>query len=124
MTLTFAFSNSGDVQIELIEQLDDTPSAYTEFLVSGTGGVHQFGWWTEDLDTALKAVRDSGYSEVWSGGDDEGARFVYFEAPAGTAAIVELMEFNDLTRGLAELVRSAADGWDGSDPVRYLLPES
>ena len=31
-TLSVAWSNSGEMQIELIQQLDDTPSIFTEFL--------------------------------------------------------------------------------------------
>jgi hypothetical protein len=33
------------------------------------------------------------------------------------------MELNDATTGLAEFVRTAADGWDGTDPIRNLVGE-
>lgn len=47
-------------------------------------------------------------------------RYAYVEPPAGVATVVELMEYNDVTQGLAKFVRDAADGWDGSDPIRPL----
>ena len=40
-----------------------------------------------------------------------------------SSTIFEVMELNDSSRGMAELVASAADRWDRvTDPVRSLLP--
>jgi catechol 2,3-dioxygenase-like lactoylglutathione lyase family enzyme len=119
-TTTIALANSGELQIELIQQTDATPSVYTEFLTGGHEGFHQVAYWAEDFDAALLAVRQAGWPVVWSSADDGGVRYAYFEPPAGTAAVVELMEFNEVTKGLAEFVRDAADSWDGSDPIRPL----
>jgi hypothetical protein len=41
VAVSLAFANSGDLQIEVIQQEDDTPSIFTEFLASGNAGVHQ-----------------------------------------------------------------------------------
>jgi hypothetical protein len=60
---------------------------------------------------------------VWSGGDNDGVRYAYTAPPGGPASIIEIMELNEATTGLAEFVRAAADGWDGSDPIRSLLGE-
>jgi hypothetical protein len=56
---------------------------------------------------------------VWEGGEDQGQRYAYAEPPAG-AAIAELTARTDALEGLAELIRSAAADWDGSDPIREL----
>jgi len=120
VTVSIAFANSGDLQIELIRQEDDTPSIYTEFLESGRDGFHQLAWWASDFDAALRSVQDAGWPIVWSGGGDGGTRYAYFEPPAGPATIIELMEATPATTGLAALVRQAADSWDGTDPIRAL----
>jgi len=120
VSLTLAFANSGDLQVEVIHQDDDTPSIYSEFLDSGAEGFHQLAWWAEDYDAALAAAEAAGWPAVWSGGDPGSARFAYFESPAGPATIIELMELTPATIGMADLVRSAAAGWDGSDPIRVL----
>lgn len=120
VTLSIAFANSGDLQIELIHQEDDTPSIYTEFLSSGREGFHQLAWWTDDFDAALTSAGAAGWPVVWSGGENEDTRFAYLETAAGPATVIELMELTDATSGMAKLVRDAADGWDGSDPVRVL----
>ncbi|AQT82987.1 glyoxalase [Mycolicibacterium litorale] len=116
VTLTIGFANSGDLQVEVIHQDGDGPSIYSEF----GEGFHQLAYWAEDFDAALAAGEAAGWPVVWSGGDPGTARYVYFEGPAGPATIIELMELTPATIGMADLVRSAAVGWDGSDPIRVL----
>ncbi len=120
LTLSIAFANSGDLQIEVIHQEDDTPSIFTEFLASGREGFHQFAWWADDFDAALRSAEAAGWPVVWSGGEDEGTRFAYLEPAAGPATVIELMESTDATLAMAKLVRDAAEGWDGHDPIRVL----
>lgn len=116
--LSLALSNSGDLQVELIQQLDETPSIFTEFLTTG-GGFHQLAYWTADFDAAMTRLAEAGWPQVWSGGEGEGVRFAYFEPPAG-ASIVEIMELTEASAGMASYVRAQAANWDGSDPVREL----
>ncbi len=120
ITLSLALANSGDMQFEVIQQQDDTPSIFTEFLSSGREGFHQFAYWTEDFGATMQAVAESGWPVVWSGGEDIGTRFAYVEPPGCPAAIVEIMELTEATSGMATFVRDAAANWDGSDPIRNL----
>jgi hypothetical protein len=120
VTLSVGFASSGDLQIEVIHQHDGTPSIFTEFLASGRDGFHQLAWWADDFESALSNAEAAGWPVVWSGGNDGSARFAYLEPPAGPATVVELMEITGATAGMAELVLGAADGWDGTDPIRSL----
>jgi hypothetical protein len=120
VSCSIALANSGDLQIELIQQHDDTASIFTEFLSAHGEGFHQLAYWPEDFEAALATTQDAGWPVVWSGADASGIRYAYVEPPAGSASVVELMELNDVTRGLADFVRQAADGWDGTEPVRAL----
>jgi hypothetical protein len=81
-------------------------------------GLHQLAWWVDDFDVALRNAQAAGWPVVWSGGEEAGTRFAYVEPPVGPATIVEIMEQTDATIGMAALVRDAASGWDGSDPIR------
>lgn len=119
VTLSLAWANSGDMQIELINQTDDTPSIYTEFLEIHGEGFNQLCWWTDDFDATMAAVADAGWPVVWAGGEDQGQRYAYVEPPTG-AAIAEITARTDALVGMAELVRSAAVDWDGRDPIRSL----
>jgi hypothetical protein len=110
VTLSIAFANSGDMQIELIHQHDDTPSIYT----------NQLAWWAADFDAAMAAAQSIGWPVVWSGGEELGTRFAYLETSGVPAPIVAISQLTDATAAMAKLVRDAAQDWDGSDPVRVL----
>ncbi|MGB8503702.1 VOC family protein [Mycobacterium sp.] len=119
VTLTMGLANTGDLQVEVIRQEDATPSIYTEFLAGGREGFHQLAWWTADFDSALSDAQAAGWPVVWSGGEG-GVRFAYVEPPAGLATVFEISELTEGISGFNELIREAANGWDGSDPIRTL----
>jgi len=120
ITLSLALANSGDLQVELIHQEDDTPSIFTEFLAYGCQGFHQLAYWTEDFDATMQAVHGAGWPVVWSGGEDVGTRFAYVEPPNSPVAIVEIMELTQTTAGMGNFIRYTAAGWDGADPIREM----
>ncbi|MDG4667870.1 VOC family protein [Mycobacterium sp. 236(2023)] len=120
ITLSLALANSGDLQVELIHQHDDTASVFTEFLAARGPGFHQLAYWTEDFEETMRKIADVGWPVVWSGGEDLGTRFAYVEQPDGPAAVIEIMELTETTKGMDTFLRDAAAGWDGSDPIREL----
>ena len=120
ITLSLALANSGDMQIEVIQQTDDASSIFTEFLSSGHEGFHQLAYWTADFAATMQAVEAAGWPVAWSGGEDIGTRFAYVEPPNSPATVVEIMELTDVTTGMAAFVRDTAASWDGSDPIRSL----
>ena len=122
VTITLAFANSGDLQLELIQQTGDAPSAYREFLDAGREGFHHLAWWVDDIAATEAAVRAAGHDIAFEGDGGGTARFFYLDAPAVAATFLEVMELNDMTRGLTDHVKQAAEGWDGvTDPVRKLF---
>ncbi|XCI61932.1 glyoxalase [Mycolicibacterium parafortuitum] len=120
ITLSLALANSGDMQVEVICQHDDTPSVFTEFLAARGPGFHQLAYWTEDFESTMAGLAETGWPVVWSGGEDVGTRFAYLEPPGGPAAAIEIMELTDATSGMATFLRDAAASWDGTDPIREL----
>jgi hypothetical protein len=120
ISLSLALANSGEMQIELLQPDDDTPSIYTEFLAADRHGYHQLAYWTENFDETMAAVRDAGWPVVWSGDEDTGTRFAYVEPPNSPATVIEIMELNEMMVGMGKFVRDAAADWDGTDPIRVL----
>lgn len=119
-TISIALANSGPMQLELIQQHDDTPSIYREFLDAGGEGFHQLAYWVTDFDAMMQKARAAGWPLVWSG-DGGAVRFAYFELDPRVSTVIEVMELNDVSQGMADLVASAAEQWDGvTDPVRPL----
>jgi hypothetical protein len=113
--LSIGFANSGALQVELIQQVDDSPSIYREFLDRGDHGFNQLAWWVDDYDAFEARARAAGWEAVF-GGEAAGARFGYFETGGVLASIVEVMEITDATRWMADTVRDAAATWDPTDP--------
>lgn len=114
-----ALANSGDLQLELIEPLDESPSCYREFLDAGHEGAHHLAWWTDDFDGVMHVVAATGLRVVQSGAS-MGTRFCYLDGESHLGTIAEVMELTDASRWIAEHVRESAEGWDGSDPYRAL----
>jgi len=115
-----AFSQRGERQIELIQPLDDEPSAYRDFLAAGHSGPHHHGWFCPDYATEVEAAARAGRTELQRG--RWGAlHFVYYEPAAAEEMIGELIELGDLGRRVFALIRREAERWDGTRPSRHLL---
>lgn len=120
VTLSIGLTNIGDMQIEVIQQEGGGRSIYTEFLASGRHGYHQLAWWTTDFDDTVRAAQAAGWPVVWSGGEELGARFAYLEASGGPADILEIVDVTEGVSAVNDLIRDAARGWNGDDPIRTL----
>lgn len=122
--LSIALANSGDVQLELIQQRDDAPTLYLDTLArNGECAQHVAYWTLEHFDAWCSQLRELGYVEGHAGrmGANRG-RFAYFVHPDLPSAMIEISES---TGGKAEYfaqVRQAAIDWDGSDPIRRIGP--
>ena len=112
-----AIANSGPLQIELIQPLDDTPSMWNDFLSAGNEGLHHVAFWTTDFDSVLNRALNAGY-KIGQQGLISGGRFAYFDAEAHGGTVIELSEQTGPKAGFFKFVREAAADWSGSDPIR------
>jgi Glyoxalase/Bleomycin resistance protein/Dioxygenase superfamily len=115
--ISLALSNAGDMQVELIQQQDETPSIYREFLVATGGGLNQVAYWVEDVKPVRAAAIDAGWVEVWSSMDGSQPEFSYLEHSQSPVPIVELMELNEATRSIGDAIRESAAAWKPGQPV-------
>lgn len=118
---SIALANSGPLQVELIQQRNDAPSMYKEFLDRGLEGLQHVAYFTEDYDAALDGLLGRGY-EVGQSGCIGGAsgRFVYFAAEQHPGSVLELVDTSAQLGQLFDFIRAAAADWDGSDPIRRM----
>ncbi len=122
--LSFGFANSGDLQIELIEQLNDVPSLYRDTLRQQGEMAQHIAYWTPDrFDEHVGALLAAGYVEGHGGrmGAHRG-RYAYFVHPRLPSAMIEISESTGGKAEFFEEIRRAAIGWDGKDPVRRVGP--
>jgi hypothetical protein len=117
--LSIALANSGDLQIELIQQRDDAPSLYLDSLQRGGEGAQHLAYWTDTgFDDSVARLLSVGYVEGHSGRMGTRGRFAYFVHPDLPSGMFEVSE---MARGKGEYfreIRQAAEAWDGSDPIR------
>lgn len=115
--VSIALANSGDMQIELIQQHGDMPSIYQEFMHATGGGLNQVAYWVEDVDAVRAEAVAAGWTEVWRGEEGGPTQFSYLEHPDSPVAIVELMELNDATRSMGSAIQAAAEEWTPGMPI-------
>lgn len=118
--LSIALANSGDLQIELIQQRDDAPTLYRDTLQrNGEGAQHVAYWTAEHFDAWCARLLEQGYVEGHAGRMGAGrGRYAYFVHKDVPSLMVELSES---TGGKAEYfasIREAARDWNGQDPIR------
>lgn len=116
--LSIALANSGDMQIELIEQHNDVPSPYFDFLSQHGPGLQHYSVWSENYDSDMQRFADEGVKILAEGQISGGSRFAYFEGGDDAQPVMEIADLTSTTAELFKMIRDAAEGWDGSDPVR------
>ena len=121
--VSIALANSGDVQIELIQQRCDTPSMYQDFLAAGREGMQHWSSWPENYAETLERALANGYT-VGQAGESPRGPFVYFLNAGHPGTVIEMAEATPERMGIFEQVRQAAIGWDGTDPIRRSWPKT
>lgn len=119
--LGIALANSGDLQIELIEQRNAAPSLYREFLDAGHEGLQHVAYWTTEYQALYDRALAAGYVVGHEGqiGGPQG-RFAYFDTGGPPGTVVEISDVSGPKGAFFEHVRKASLGWEGSDPIRAM----
>lgn len=117
--MVIAFSYTGETQLEIICQINETPSLYTEFLDSGRQGMHHLGFWPEDFDGARAALESCGFSEITAFYLADGTRNVsYYESPVFVGAYLEVAPMTPFRKSYMGAIERLSLAWDGSRPIR------
>ncbi len=117
--MSIALANTGDLQIELIQQRNDAPSMYMDFLNAGREGLQHMSYWTSDYQAAYDRALAAGYTVGHEGqiGGPQG-RFVYFDTETHPGTVIEMSDISGSKGKFFEHIRKAAADWDGSNPIR------
>lgn len=119
LDISVAIAQAGPVQIELIKQHNSGPSAYRDMYAEGENGFHHQCIYSHDFEADTAAFEAAGYATATSGQAPIGdLKFAYFDTRSDFNIFMEVVtpEPDFLARG--EMIKDAAKGWDGSDPIR------
>ena len=119
--LSIALANSGDLQIELIQQRNGAPSMYLEFLHAGHEGLQHMSYWTKDYQALYDRALNLGYKVGQEGqiGGELG-RFAYFDTQAHPGTVIEISDISGPKGRFFDRIREAAANWDGTNPIREI----
>jgi hypothetical protein len=114
---SLAIAQAGSIQIELIQQHNDQPSAYRDGVPAGEDGFHHLACFVADFDAELVRLRDQGVETAASGkfGD---MRFIYADTRPTLGCMTEVLENTPLIHQIFDRVAEASKGWDGREPIR------
>lgn len=114
--INLALSYQGDVQMELIQPLCDSPSPYLENKRAGLWGAHHTQFTVDDLDAAIASCEAAGMElscEITSGG----ARYIYMRGDAGW---IELTTPNPGLQMMYDMIKNNVQDWDGKTVFKAL----
>jgi hypothetical protein len=117
-----AAAHSGDLQLELIQQLDDAPSLYLDTLERNGECAQHVAYWTVDrYDEYCRHLLAQGCIEGHAGrmAPTRGP-FAYFIHPDEPSLMIEVSELTGGKAEFNEMVRRASTGWDGGDAIRRI----
>ncbi|BAL24276.1 VOC family protein [Azoarcus sp. KH32C] len=119
--MSLAIAYSGNTQIELLQQHDDTPTSYRKFLMSGHEGLHHIGFFTGRLEHTLHRATEAGLEVEQSIVTfDQAGAAVYFRSNGHAGTGLKLVALHAGNADLYRMIQAEAERWDGSGPIRCI----
>jgi methylmalonyl-CoA/ethylmalonyl-CoA epimerase len=115
---TLALAYWGDIQIELIRQENDAPSIYRDY--PNGGAMHHVCILTDDIAQARRMALEAGAELLVEAKVGADGGVIYVDSKGYPGGIVEVLQPATGSSDLFAMMREAARGWDGSNPVRKL----
>jgi hypothetical protein len=108
--------------VELIQQRNEAPSLYRDFLNAGHEGLQHIGYGTHNFAADLHRILQAGYTIGLSGTVAGRQPFVYLLTEGHPGTVVELLDMAGERAQRFARIAEAARHWDGTDPIRTTLP--
>lgn len=118
--IDLALAFSGSMCFELIVQNNDVPSVYRDVIAERGYGFHHWAVSTRSFDDDVARHKAAGAPLAFSGVAGVGGRAGYMDTTKTLGGMIELIEINDKVEEFFGMLHSAAQDWDGTDPVRSL----
>jgi hypothetical protein len=124
IVFSVAIANNGKWQIELIQQRNDAPSLFLEWLQRHPEGnlVHHFAAWDDDYEAMVARAKATGFEQLMGGVSSFGP-FSYLQNPKDPDFTIEMAGWTRDRHSVYDKVAAAARSWDGSDPIRKEFPQ-
>jgi Glyoxalase/Bleomycin resistance protein/Dioxygenase superfamily len=117
-TLTTAHTFVGDTQIAVLQQLDDAPTPYRDFLRGGRTGIEHLGFWPPDPGAAIRYLESRRRARIYEVRSPDGQVVPYYEGPEGMNTHIAILSRDPARDRVYDAIKQEVQRWDGSVPVR------
>ena len=114
-----ALAYQGDMEIELIEDLNAGPSPYRDPSGAPLVGMHHVGWFSDDVVADVERGVERGMKVRFEAAN-EVTRVAYLEDPRESKLLFEFIEMNAAMRAGFAARLEAARSWQGENPLRII----
>ncbi|WP_181447608.1 MULTISPECIES: VOC family protein [unclassified Rhodococcus (in: high G+C Gram-positive bacteria)] len=116
--MSLALAYLGDVQIELICQLNSEPSPYAEFYARGSEGLQHVAFMPDDYDSTCRRLKTMGFEEVsYILASDGSKNASYYGSPHHIGTVFEITPMTPMRRMYLGAIKKLSEDWDGNKPV-------
>lgn len=124
LDISVGIAQAGPVQIELIQQFNKGPSAYRDLVPEGQSGFHHVCIYSHDFEADKACFEGAGYPTATQGRTPDGSvQFAYFDTRKDFDVFMEVVTPSEAFLARGEMIKQAAENWDGSDPIRISTPD-
>lgn len=109
-----ALAFRGAMQIELIQQKDESDSPYRRMIEQQSYGLHHFAFLSEAIHDDIETARGTGLQTVCDIRMPDGSRYAYLQSEAlGNEVYIEIMEATPAMKAMFQTGPTTAAEWDG-----------
>ncbi|HUD90430.1 VOC family protein [Sphingobium sp.] len=115
-----AYGQWGDIMVEFVQQNNPGRSCFHDIFPEGSGrqGMHHVALIVDDIKSEMTRFEEDGHEAALYAEVAPGVGFAMMDCVATLGHFVELYEPTPQLLGVYDLVRSAAQDFDGTDPIR------
>lgn len=114
-----AYGQWGDIMVELVQDHGTAPSVVRERFGPTESGLHHVAFMVDDLDAATAQCAALGFALAISARSST-TRFHFIDSVATLGHMIELYQRSERLLAFYAIVREAAQGWGGTDPLRMI----
>jgi len=124
LDISAAYVQAGAIQLELVTQHDDAPSAFRDMYARGEGGPHHVAVMPDDYAGSLAELAAQGFPVATELVTAAGRGAAFVDTRALLGHMLEVYRMSDGLRALYREVAAAAAAWDGRQLLIEMGPAS
>jgi catechol 2,3-dioxygenase-like lactoylglutathione lyase family enzyme len=116
-----AFGQCGPIIVEITVAHRVEPEGLRSALAKPGDGVGHVAWLADSLEAEVARLTAAGHIPFHSGRTGP-VSAVWLDGGSLVGHPIEVLQRDEALFGLYDMVRSASENWDGSDPLRIMTP--